>query len=91
MAPYRLRHPEVKVDLLLSRGFADRRLVAASRDYEMVVLGHHRLPPLNALVWGSVTPLVVRDATSDLAVVPYVPARTPATSSPLGADPAVGR
>ena len=91
VAPHRLRHPEVKVDLLLSRGFADRRLVAASRDYEMVVLGHHRLPPLNALVWGSVTPLVVRDATSDLAVVPYVPSRTPATSSPQGADPAVAR
>lgn len=91
VAPHRLRHPEVKVDLLLSRGFADRRLVAASRDYEMVVLGHHRLPPLDALVWGNVTPLVVRDATSDLAVVPYVTTHTPSTSSRPGADPAARR
>jgi nucleotide-binding universal stress UspA family protein len=72
-APHRHRHPEVTVDLLLSRGFADQRLVAASRDYELVVLGHHRLHPLDALVWGNVTPLVVRHATSDLAVVPYRP------------------
>jgi nucleotide-binding universal stress UspA family protein len=70
VAPHRHRHPDVEVALRLSRGFADERLVAASDDHALVVVGHHRLPLLQRVVWGNVTPLVVRHASGDVAVVP---------------------
>ena len=68
--PHAELHPEVEVTLLLSRGFADRRLIQATHDHDLVVIGHHKLPLLDAVVWGNVTPLVVREAVGDVAVVP---------------------
>ncbi|KRF34126.1 universal stress protein [Nocardioides sp. Soil805] len=68
--PHRRRHPGVDVTIQLSRGFADQRLVAASRDHALVVVAHHRLPLLQRIVWGNVTPLVVREAPGSVAVVP---------------------
>lgn len=74
--PHRRRHPDVEVSLQLARGFADQRLVAASHDHALVVVGHHRLPLLQRIVWGNVTPLVVRDAPGSVAVVPSAATRT---------------
>jgi len=68
--PHHDRHPEVEVELKLSRGFADRRLIKATHDHDLVVIGHHKLPFLDTVVWGNVTPLVVREAVGDVAVVP---------------------
>jgi nucleotide-binding universal stress UspA family protein len=70
VAPHRRRHPEVDVTLRLARGFADERLADASLDHALVVVGHHHLPLLKRVVWGNVTPLVVRHAAGDVAVVP---------------------
>ena len=70
VAPHRDRHPDVDVTLQLARGFADERLVTASDDHALVVVGHHKLPLLKRVVWGNVTPLVVRHAAGDVAVVP---------------------
>lgn len=70
VAPHRQRHPRVTTTLQLARGFADERLAAASDDHALVVVGHHRLPLLQRVVWGNVMPLVVRHATGDVAVVP---------------------
>lgn len=64
------RYPEVEVHLSLSRGFADRRLIKATHDHDLVVIGHHRMPLLDTVVWGNVTPVVVREAVGDVAVVP---------------------
>jgi len=63
-------HPGVEVRTLLSRGFADRRLLAATLDCALVVVGHRELPWLEALVYGHVTPVVVEHAVGDVAVVP---------------------
>ena len=64
------RHPGVEVHLKLSRGFADRRLIKATHDHDLVVIGHHKMPLLDTAVWGNVTPVVVREAVGDVAVVP---------------------
>jgi nucleotide-binding universal stress UspA family protein len=67
------RYPEVDLDTVLYRGFADRRLLTATLDTGLVVIGHRELPWLESLVYGHVTPVVVEHAVGDIAVVPCVP------------------
>jgi nucleotide-binding universal stress UspA family protein len=67
------KFPEVKVQLLLDRGFADQRLISATSDYDLLVVGHHPIPLLNDLVYGSVAPTVVEHAHGAVAVVPSRP------------------
>lgn len=63
-------HPSVPVHLLLSRGFADVQLIQASRNAELLVLGHSRKPFLQEFIYGSVAPRVVEHAHCAVAVVP---------------------
>lgn len=71
--PHQECHPGVEVNLLLSRGFADQRLIQASGDHGLVVLGHRRRPFLEAMVWGDVTAPVLKHATGNVAIVPAQP------------------
>lgn len=64
------KFPEVVVDVRFKRGFADKHLVAASRDHALLVIGHHPLPALSDLIYGSVAPAVVEHAHCAVAVVP---------------------
>jgi nucleotide-binding universal stress UspA family protein len=64
------KFPEVDVQVRLTRGFADQHLVTASHDYDLVVIGHHPIPALNDLLYGSVAPAVVEHAHGAVAVVP---------------------
>ena len=63
-------YPEVEVRIRLRRGFADQHLIAASSEHELVVVGHHPIPVLNDIVYGSVAPQVVEHAHGAVAVVP---------------------
>ena len=63
-------HPEVEVHLQLARGMVDERLIRASRQASLVVLGHRRKPFLNELVYGSIAPVVVERAACTVVVVP---------------------
>lgn len=65
------RHPEVEVHRVVTRGFADERLIAASHRAELVVVGHRRKPFLNELIYGSAAPRIVDHAACSVAVVPY--------------------
>jgi nucleotide-binding universal stress UspA family protein len=65
------RHPDVEVRHRLSRGFADERLLRASRGADLLVVGHRRKPFLSELVYGSVAPHLVEHAHCSVAVVPY--------------------
>jgi nucleotide-binding universal stress UspA family protein len=80
LAGMREKFPDVDVEIRLLRGFADRRLVVASRDYALLVIGHHRMTALAELLHGSVAPAVVEQAHTMVAVVP----------SPVSSDPARG-
>ncbi len=64
------KHPDVEVTVQMVRGFAGRHLVAASRDHDLLVIGHHRAGALHDLVYGSVAPGVVEHATCPVVVVP---------------------
>lgn len=64
------KHPDVATRIVLSRGFADARLVAASREAALVVVGHRRKPRLNEVIYGSLAPRVVERARCSVAVVP---------------------
>ncbi|CUR57242.1 putative UspA domain protein [metagenome] len=64
------KFPDVPVEVRLADGFADQHLVAASQNYELVVVGHHPITPLNDLVFGSVAPTVLEHAHGAVAVVP---------------------
>ena len=64
-------HPDVEARQVLSRGFADVRLIRASRLADLVVVGHLDKPFLNELVYGSAAPRVVEHAACSVAVVPY--------------------
>lgn len=66
------RYPGVTTHLVLTRGFVDVRLVAASREAALVVVGHRRKPLLNEIVYGSLAPRVVERAHCTIAVVPEV-------------------
>ena len=70
VSPHTGAHPTVEVQLQLTRGMVDERLIRASRDAALVVLGHRRKPFLNELVYGSVAPLVVERSACTVAVVP---------------------
>ncbi|WP_416981115.1 universal stress protein [Streptomyces sp. T028] len=75
LAPYRARHPDVRVDAVPAPGDAAGLLVAASKDAALVVVGRHRrrlLAPARML--GSVTQAVLLHAASPVAVVPPAPA-----------------
>ncbi|MFE5393302.1 universal stress protein [Streptomyces sp. NPDC056568] len=74
LAPYRGRHPDVRVETHVVPGDAAGHLVAASRDAELVVVGRHRrrlLAP--ARMMGSVTHAVLLHAAAPVAVVPPAP------------------
>ncbi|MFF9771472.1 universal stress protein [Streptomyces sp. NPDC014636] len=74
LAPHRKRHPEVRADAEALPGDAAGRLVAASKDAELVVVGRHRrrlLAP--ARMMGSVTQAVLLHSASPVAVVPPAP------------------
>ncbi|MFI8951573.1 universal stress protein [Streptomyces sp. NPDC053750] len=74
LAPYRGRHPDVRVETNVAPGDAAGHLVAASRDAELVVVGRHRrrlLAP--ARMMGSVTHAVLLHAAAPIAVVPPAP------------------
>lgn len=68
--PHADAHPAVEVQLQLSRGMVDERLIRASRDAALVVLGHRRKPFLNELVYGSVAPVVVERSACTVVIVP---------------------
>lgn len=76
------KFPDVAVEVRLVPGSAGQQLVAASPHYDLVVMGHHRLSPLNDLVSGSVAALVLEHADGDVAVVPSYALAAPA--SPTG-------
>lgn len=71
LAPAVQRHPDVEVRRRISRGFADHRLIHASRSADLVVVGHRRKPFLNELVYGSAAPRIVEHASCSVAVVPH--------------------
>lgn len=76
LAPHRARHPGVRTESWITPGDAAGRLVTASRDAELVVVGRHRrrlLAP--APMMGSVTQAVLLHAASPVAVVPPPPSR----------------
>jgi len=66
------RYPDVTTRLMLARGFVDVRLVSASREAALVVIGHRRKPLLNEIVYGSLAPRVLERAYCSVAVVPGV-------------------
>lgn len=64
------KFPDVAVDLRVEHGFADRHLIEASRDHDLIVVGHQPISPLRDLVYGSLAPAVVENAVCTVAVVP---------------------
>ncbi len=64
------KFPDVPVEVRMADGFADQHLVAASQNYELVVVGHHPITPANQLVFGSVAPAVLEHSHGAVAVVP---------------------
>jgi nucleotide-binding universal stress UspA family protein len=76
------KFPDVEVTVHLMPGFADQQLIVASPDYDLVVIGHHRLSPLSDLVYGSVAPAVLEHADGAVAVVP---SRLLSPENPTGA------
>jgi nucleotide-binding universal stress UspA family protein len=74
VAGLRELHPDVVVRPLLTRGFADQRLLKASADADLVVIGSHRVSLLADLVYGSLAPTVVEHAHCAVAVVPFLEA-----------------
>lgn len=64
------KFPDVSVELRLEHGFADRHLVEASHDHDLVVVGHQPISPLRDLVYGSLAPAVIENAVCTVAVVP---------------------
>ena len=71
LEPAAARYPQVEVRRRIGRGFADERLINASRSADLVVVGHRRKPFLNELIYGSAAPRIVEHATCSVAVVPY--------------------
>ncbi|MFF8730959.1 universal stress protein [Streptomyces sp. NPDC015171] len=74
LAPHRERHPGIRADAEALPGDAAGRLVAASKDADLVVVGRHRRRLLSpARMMGSVTQAVLLHAASPVAVVPPAP------------------
>lgn len=69
LAGMREKFPEVHVEVRLTRGFADQHLINASRNYDLLVIGHHPLPVFDDMVHRSVAPAVVEHAHGPVAVV----------------------
>ncbi|NYV77852.1 universal stress protein, partial [Streptomyces sp. UH6] len=70
LAPLRERHPRVAVEIAVEGGDAAGRLVAHSKDAELVVVGRHQrrlLVPTRMV--GSVTQAVLLHAAAPVAVV----------------------
>lgn len=67
------KYPDVETRTVIGHGFADRRLIEASEDADLVVVGSHPTTALSELVYGSVAPTVVEHAHSNVAVVPSQP------------------
>jgi nucleotide-binding universal stress UspA family protein len=59
----------VPVRLQLTCGFVDARLLEATHQAELVVLGHSQKRLLNESVYGSVAPRVVEAGACSIAVV----------------------
>ncbi|MFI9065137.1 universal stress protein [Streptomyces sp. NPDC053429] len=71
LAPFRERHPGVRVEQAAVPGGAAGRLVEASRSAALVVVGrHHPKRSLGALMMGSVANAVLQHAHGPVAVVP---------------------
>ncbi len=75
-------HPSVQVRQVLTRGFADVQLIAASHGAELLVLGHRRKPWLREFFYGSVAPRVAEHAHCPVAVVPVGREGEPGSDSP---------
>lgn len=67
------KFPDVEVHVRLTRGVAERHLVAASLHHDLVVVGHLPLSALDDLRHGSLAPVVVEHASGAVAVVPSTP------------------
>jgi nucleotide-binding universal stress UspA family protein len=74
VAGMRELHPDVKVHLQLARGFEDQRLIRASSDADLIVVGTKEIGLLADLVYGSLASAVVEHAHCAVAVVPFAPA-----------------
>ncbi|MGX2998697.1 universal stress protein [Streptomyces sp. JNUCC 64] len=71
VAPYREKHPDVRVSVIASPGDPAGHIVGASQDAELIVVGRHRRRLLKpARLLGSVTQAVLLHAASPVAVVP---------------------
>ena len=79
VAGLREEFPDVQVRLQLTRGFADHRLLLASTDMDLIVVGSHRVGLLTEVVYGSLAPTVVEHAHCAVAVVPFL---EPAAAAP---------
>lgn len=64
------KYPDVEVQVRVTRGPAEKHLVNASRNYDLLVIGHHPITPLADLVYGSVAPIVVERAHGTVVIVP---------------------
>ena len=64
------KFPEVQVQVRLTRGFADQQLITASHNYDLLVIGHRPLAPLDDILHRSVAPTVVEHAHGPVVVVP---------------------
>ncbi|WP_306337954.1 universal stress protein [Streptomyces sp. KL118A] len=73
LAPYRERHPEVRVDVVIAPGDAARHLVEAAPGADLVVVGRHRRRLGPGRMLGSVTHAVLLHAGVPVAVVPPSP------------------
>lgn len=62
--------PDVEITVRLIFGPADQHLVDASRDHDLVVIGHHTGSPLHDLVHGCLASMVLEHARGVVAVVP---------------------
>lgn len=75
------KFPDVPVTMRLARGFSDQRLIQASRNMDLVVVGSHHSSLLSEVMYGSVAPTVVENSRCIVAVVP---AEVRSTDDPHG-------
>jgi len=64
------KFPDVTVEVRLARGSADQHLIAASPDYDLLVVGHRRMGRLRELLYDAVAPAVLEHARGNVVVVP---------------------
>ncbi|MEO5608182.1 MAG: universal stress protein [Ornithinibacter sp.] len=68
-------YPDVALEVRMVSGSVDHHLIAASRDHDLVVVGHRRMGHLRELIHDSVAPAVLEHAEGAVAVVPSLVAR----------------